>query len=516
MMFSSRKPEIFRTLWHPAISVSVATSTVVATMLLVNRLLGLTSPRGLTIAVVLIAPLVEAAVGNLLYSERAGVGSRARELIIYLLLLYALFSVLRPGPFLTRFSPGLVQFVPLVAAGFAWLYAFGIHNRLRGREALLRAFDGKHGATLRHALIDRQHDMALTVRELKNLRGVVAAGFLFLVILAIVTATGVFSASSLPAWSAAFILLWLNGVLAALVIGALNAFADEYSVNGVGLAVPLRFQRRRLTAAVVVVLIAAVGAFLFSRRESLLPLETIAAFFRWFAALFDPERVVPFPQPERAPTDGPSQFEMLMEMLRSQQPQLPPLWVRLLMQLLRRLVVAAGATAVAIMIFGPIFSPAFRAGLKSIHPGQLIRNAWVRFLRQATVLTRWFRLRLRRAFRRHGDLPDSDAALGRADDRARGSSLGWTPSFLKRRQMGRVVAVFASVAQWGAGHGLVYRPSEGADEYLSRIAERYPEHRGESQICAGTFWEARYSRHMLPAGSMRKYVAAARRITKAG
>ena len=82
--------------------------------------------------------------------------------------------------------------------------------------------------------------------------------------------------------------------------------------------------------------------------------------------------------------------------------------------------------------------------------------------------------------------------------------------------MDRVVAVFASVAKWGADHGLIYQPSEGAGEYLGRVGESYPEHTGEAQTCAGVFWEARYSRHILSLKRMREYVRAARRITTAG
>ena len=516
MKSSSPGPELFRTLWHPAISVSVALSTVVTALWMVNQLAGLPGPRGLTVAAVIIATLVEAAVGNLLYSERAGIGNRVRELIIYLILIYAVSSILRPGALAARFTPSPVQAIPLIAAGFAWLYAFGLHNRLRRREALLRVFHGKSGELLRHTLIDRQHDMALTVRELKSMRRAIAGGFLVLAVMAIITATGLFTASRLAAASAPFILLCLNGVVSAPAIGALNSFADEYSVNGLGLTVPMRFQRRRISAALVVVAVAAAGAFVLSRSHSLLPFESIAAFFRWFGGLFDREPGVPFAAPVSERIQAPSQYDMLMEMIGAGEPRVPPLWPRLLAQLLRRLAVATATGAAAIMIFGPLFSPAFRAGLKNIRPREQVKNFWDRFLRQATVLARWFRARLRRAFRRRSDMPDAGTNLRRTERDAAASSCDWAPSILKRRQMNRVVAVFVSVAKWGAGHSLVYRPSEGAHEYLGRVAELYPEHRGASQICGETFWEARYSRHMVPVKRMREYVAAARRITAAG
>ena len=74
MSSSSPRPELYRTLLHPALSVAVATSTFVAGVFLVNRLGGGAGPRPLTVALVVIAPIIEATVGNVLYAERAGIG----------------------------------------------------------------------------------------------------------------------------------------------------------------------------------------------------------------------------------------------------------------------------------------------------------------------------------------------------------------------------------------------------------------------------------------------------------
>lgn len=513
MKSSSRRPELFRTLLHPAISVTVSTSAVLAALALMARLVGVPGPHWLTVTAVIVAPLVEAIVGNLLYAERAGVGNRVRELVIYLLLVYAVFSLNRPGPLATRFAPAAEQLLPLLAVGIAWLHAFGIHNRLRGREGLLQAFHGKHGEILRHALMERQHDMALTVEELRRVRRAAAGGFFFLSCVAIITATGIFNSSVLPVASWAFILLCLNGAVSALAIGAVNTYIDEYAANGVGVDVPFRFQRRRLVAGLAVVLVALAGAFALSRRESVLPLEAIAAFFRWFGGLFDRVTDIPLPQPTPKATDSPAQYDMLRQMLGENEPAVPSLWFRLLAQLLRRLAVAIGAAVITVLIFGPLFSPAFRAGLKQIRPGRILKNLVSRFIRRARVLARWFRIRLLHGRRRRARTADTAPFT---DSRESTTGRGWRPSILKRRQMDRVVAVFASVAKWGSGHGLIYRPSEGADEYLGRVAERYPEHRGETRTCARTFWEARYSRNMMSMKRMREYVRAARRITAAG
>ena len=240
-----------------------------------------------------------------------------------------------------------------------------------------------------------------------------------------------------------------------------------------------------------------------------------AAFFRWFGGLFDREAAPFVPEPIRQAPQGPSQAEMLMEMLGEQEPRVPPLWLRMLALLLRRVALAALAVGVVVMIFGPIFSSSFRTGLKKIRPGRILKNLAGRLLRQMRIVVRLLRAWLRHGIRRRGSVAAAASDAGDRDG-TRPIWIDWSPSLLKRRQMSRVVAVFASIAKWGATHGLGYRQSEGADEYLKRIAQLYPEVFRDSQVCVSTFWEARYSRHMLPLGRMREYVKAARRITKAG
>ena len=54
--------------------------------------------------------------GNILYRQRAGIGNRVRELVIYLIVVYAVFSLPRGGPLGQRFLPGFEQVLPVLAA----------------------------------------------------------------------------------------------------------------------------------------------------------------------------------------------------------------------------------------------------------------------------------------------------------------------------------------------------------------------------------------------------------------
>ena len=101
-------------------------------------------------------------------------------------------------------------------------------------------------------------------------------------------------------------------------------------------------------------------------------------------------------------TDGPSQYDQLLEMLAEGQPRVPPLWARLLARLLRRLLISVGFAAVALLIFGPLFSPAFRAGLKNIRPGAVFRDLFGRLRRQMRILSRLFRSWMRGGLWRRG------------------------------------------------------------------------------------------------------------------
>ena len=509
MSSSSRKSELYRLLLHPLMTVAVSASAVLAALFVAATFAGVPGPRMVTVIGVVLAPIVEAAVGNLLYRERAGIGNRIRELIIYLLIFYVVFSLGREGGMVARFRPAATQLLPLLAIAFTWYSAFSMHNRLRGREALLKTFYGKQGDELRRALIDRQHDMALTVRELRHVRGSILSMFFFVAILAGVTASGVFLDSRLPVASVGFILLVINGIAATLSIGGVNGFIEEYAAHGNGLRVPFRFHRRRLITAAVLVLVVVGLAFGLSRHKSLLSLDPILAFFRWIASLFDRKRELT-PPPLFGNTSEPLRNPEFFQLLEPGEPVLPPLWFRLLAELLRRLAIAVAAAVASILIFGPLFSPAFRAGLRQIKPRRVAKEAWRRFLRQLRILARWVRARnvLRR---RQESLPTATAPVSAA-----GTPAEWRPSFAKRRQMDRVVSVFASVTRWGATHGLPYRRSDAAWDYLSRVANLYSDRYTDLQTCREVFWEARYSRRTLPLARMREYVRAARRITGSG
>ena len=508
MSYSSPKPELYRLLVHPLMSVVVPVSGILALLYIGAAFAGVSGPRTITVVGVVLAPVVEAAVGNLLYRERAGIGNRIRELIIFLLVFYVVLSLAREGAIAERFRPGAEQILPIAAIAFTWSSAFSLHNRLRGREALLRAFHGKDGNELRRALIDRQHDMALTVREMRHARGSMIMLFFFVGMLGAIVSSGIFLDSSLPVQSPGFVLLAISGLATALGAGAMNAFIQEYAAHGDGLRVPFRFHRRRLLASVVLVFLVVGLSFGLSRHSSLLPVDPILDFFRWLGSLFDRDRS-PAPPPLLRSPGSTARYEQLGLLLQQQEPVVPPLWLRLLAELLRRFGIAVAAGVASVLVFGPLFSPAFRRGLRQIRPRRLIREAWRRFVRQLRIILRW--LRARTTHRR-----ESTAAAPGIKAAGSGARQRWKPSIVKRRQMDRVVSVFVSVTRWGAAHGVPYRRTEAAWEYLSRIAELHAEHYAAARTCREVFWEARYSRRTVPRVRMREFFQAARRITGSG
>jgi hypothetical protein len=508
-MSSSRfRPDFYRTVAHPLMSISLAVPAVLSGTYLLLDLLGSPHPSAAVIAAIVCAPIVEAVIGNILYKERAAPANRLRELLIYLIVVYIVLSLLGEGPFMARFIPSARQTVPLIPALFAWLIGYTIHDRLRGRESLLRSISGKRYDALRRAIFDRQHDMALTVKEMRSASKLIVLIFILLSVFAAIGASGLFEGPRVFATSAGFMFFVLFSVDAALIIGAFNGFIDEYAANGEGVSVPARFQRRRLVVAAALVLLVVLLASILSRDHSVLPLRAIIDFFARLLELLRGRRNRPpleIVGSERSLLDPSLQ---LRNMLTELEYRLPPLWLRILGRLLQRLLAAVLVTGVAIFVFGPLFSPAFRAALRRIRPGKFLSELWQRFVQRLRLI--WRVLRAGPWKRRHKSVwtedtpPESEPHFSRR----------FRPSLRKKRQMDRVLTVFAAVIRWGADHGLVYSRPMTAREYLRRVPEIVPECYVDVQTLCDVFYEARFSTHLLGFHRMREYVQAAKRITR--
>lgn len=509
-MISSRfRPELYRVVVHPLMSVAVASSGVLATVWLIGVNLGMPTPGFVTAAAIVTATIVEAVVGNALYRERAGLGNRLREALIYLGLVYLILSIGRPGPIRTRLEPSLDQLIPLAAVAAAWLVAFAFHNRLRRREALLRAFAGRRGEELRHAVIEHQREMAETVRDLRRARSLIGTLFALLALLTIVASVDVLGISTLGARSGAFLLLVIYTISALAAIGSLNVFIQEYEANGEGLPVPLRFQRRRTFAVAALMALVLALTFALSRSGSVVPLEVVGDFFRWLGSLFggeiEQEYFTPPPQPTVPTRVSPELLEIISAMERRE----VPLLLRILVYLIERLVVFALVLGGVVLVLGPIVSPSFRRALREFRPHSLIRTLWGTLVRRWRILIRLLGRGLRRRSRggsrsRQEPSDPSEEAWQRSR---------WRPGLRKRVQMERVVRVFVEVTKWGAKRGLAYRRTEAAREYLLRIAALRPEHYADAVSVAEIYCEVRFSRHLVAGHRVHDYLRAAKRIT---
>ncbi|MFW5689054.1 MAG: DUF4129 domain-containing protein [Spirochaetota bacterium] len=507
-MSSSRfKPELYRTVIHPLMSISVSSTGVLAVIWMVGANFGQAGPRAGTVAGVFVATILEAIAGNLLFKERMGVANRLRELVILLAAIYGLFSLAEPGPLAERFAPGFGNTLPVLAVGFAWLVAFAFHDRLRGREQLLRTLHGKRGAELRRAVLDHQHEMAHTIGQLRKARGLIGGMFVTLCVLGVLGTLDFLGMSVLSARSGAFLFLVLYGIASIASIGSLNTFIDEYAANGEGLSVPVRFQRRRSLVATAMIAMILVLAFALSRAESLLPIEAIGDFFRWLAGLFErtPDEMteMPYDLPQTTQNPPPDMSELFAEEAEG-----PPLWLRILARLFERLAISVLTIVGVVLLFGPLFSPAFRKALAGLKPGQFIAGLFANLRRRLRVVGRLLRaiLRTRRRRPTHEEVEAEPLSEAWREQQ-------WKPNLRKRRQMDRVVQVFVDITRWGRRRNVTYSRSEAAQEYLRRVAEIVPERYADAVFVAETFCEARFSKHLIPRATMREYVQAAKRIT---
>ncbi len=503
----TRKLELYRSVLHPTAAATVAWLSVVAGIYLTGGLVpGWTPPVMLAVLAVL-AAVVEAVVGTLLQAHRAGGFARLRELALLLLVTYPIVSLVGPGPFGARFSPSVRHLAWLSVITLSWGIAYSLHRLLHGREGLLATFRDLRGEPLRAAIIERQRYMAAIIGELRrtrNIGGVLATLLAALVITSVLVGSGAWQGVS----PAGFVLFVLYSLCYVGLLAVVHAFIDEYAANGEGISVPATILRRRFLAAAGVVSAAALAAFLMSRNRSVLSLQMIADFFAWLRSFFQPSGEPPPPE-FLTQTQTPGWSPEVIEMLREMEQQEPSLFLQILVRLLQRAVVAIAAAAVVLFIFGPLFSRSFRSRLRALRPAELIRTAWLRLFRRLSLWWRFlkWRARHRRSEQKRngggppdaGALPEGDAELQR---------------YRKRRQTDRVVGAFLAVVRWARRHGVRYRESQGAGEFLSLIRTRHPELMDATGTVIEVFNEAKYSPALVPHRRMRSYHRAVREITR--
>jgi hypothetical protein len=503
---TSRYLRVYRSAVHPLLSILLPFLFLASTDQLLRVIFPLFPffPAHLE-PLLLAAGIEEAAMGNLLFKERASLIARVRELGVLLCLAFAyllILSGLRSGRL--HVSPLLIY--PLTAVMLQWLLSGSFHAALREREILLGALTGRRGSELRHSLRESSYQAGLTVRVLRGIRTAVLV-FQSSVVAQLIAVAALGRMPSLAAGLAA--LLHAAGGLMAL--GLLHMFEEEQLLLGSGLAVPLRFERRRAFFCLSLLAAAAALAALVARNASVLPLSALVALLRRLASLF------------RFPAfDGMADAlrNTLLErqshysaMFRSRPPPAPvsPLAI-LLVELLRRLVITLLGTALFLFVVSPLLSADFVARLRELKPlGALAKKleAFFAFLARA-------RLRLLRMLGR-----SRRPVLPRVEDERRESAASKPArrfrgrlSIRKRLQMSRVQRAFAALIKRGEELGIPFLLFYTPREYAERLSGRLPAAAGRLAYAVEVFEEAMFSTHVIAPGRISRYYHTVRRLRR--
>ena len=452
----------------------------------------------------LFAGVEEAVMGNLLFKERASFLARVRELVAVLAIVFAvllLLLALRSGLGL-HLSARLAY--PLLLVLLQWLLSNGIHSRLRERELLLGALEGRRGAELRHTLRDSSFQAGSTVRALRSIRGLIVVFQIVIVILLI----GVGIQGLNPSLTAGLVAS-LHAVAGLLFLGMTATFTEEQFLLGSGAVVPLSFQRRRLLYSLSILGTTAALVLLASRNSAIFPLSALIALLEKLGSLlrFEPNRGVTEAL-EKAVMNRRSYYDAL---LRQSPAPLNPLFL-LFAAILRRLFITLLGTGLFLFLVSPLFSQDFLDRLRELKPLQALRKklrALARFcLRLWLELANWF---LQPRDRR--GLSIEQLGAGRPDRLGRLRSAGRS-SVRKRVQMGRVLRAFVSLLRWGESLGISYFPFNTPQEYTQRLAAAIPAGNKHLDFVVDVFEEVMFSTHLVPWPRISRYYRSIRTLRR--
>ncbi len=456
------------------------------------------------IPLLLFAGTEEAVMGNLLFKERASFLARVRELVAVLAIVFAILLLLlavRSGRGL-HLSAQLAY--PLLLVLLQWLLSSGIHSRLRERELLLGALEGKRGAELRHTLRDSSYQAGATVRALGNIRALIIA-FQITIFLLLVGA----GIQGLNPSLAAGLIASLHALGGLLFLGMTATFTEEQFLLGSGAVVPLGFQRRRLLYSLSILGTTAALVVLASRNSAIFPLSALIALLEKLGSLlrFEPSRG--FTEAlKKVLIDRRRYYDTL---LRQPSAPLNPLFV-LFTALLRRLFITLLGTGLFLFLVSPLFSQDFLDRLRELKPLQALRRklrALTRFcLLLWLELANWF---LQPRARRGLSIEELGAA--RADRFGRLRSAGRT-SLRKKVQMGRVLRAFVYLLRWGESLGISYFPFNTPQEYTQRLAAAVPAGNERLAFVVDVFEEVMFSTHLVSWQRISRYYRSIRALRR--
>lgn len=489
---------------HPIITTSFATLSTWSLALILGDIAVVFRQSVFLYLLIPAICIEESVVGNMLEEERAGVLARFREFLIIILGSYVLLGTMRPGSIVVRYFPTILTIYPGVIAAIGWMTAAGLHKRLRSREEFVRVTARTRRRDLHHAVRELTAVSTSTLRDLRRVRGLAVS---ILVLLVVLLVLGWSIGSTIR--SVTLMAFIATSLCCLAILALLNVFADEFIYLGDGLRVSRIDVKRKLVFGAVLIVLAAVFAFVAASNSSLLSLDMFSRFFDWIASLL-PEADPGEPPPLSLTSRQLQNIEALRELEEMMQDQEPSrLWLAIV-RTLRMLVIAAAFVGLAVLVAGPFLSEEFADRVRRARPLETIlrrAHAFLQFVRRMLRGLRkwWHGVDVGRFLR---SLPRRDASVGNASMRTDPRGLR------KKRQLSHVSERFLTLIVWSTDRGYSYRKSFVPTEYAERLVVAFPQVKGEINTAVEVFEEALYSDHVIPGRRMRAFNRAIDEIVK--
>ena len=465
--------------------------------------------------------------GNLLREERAGPSARLRELLLLLIVAYAVPSAIgligdaiggsgafgggaaaaaggagvggaSPGDAGWRgyFYPRGYNVWPPLYAAAQWFLTALFQGAFRDREWFLEEIEGLRGAALQNAIRD---DADLAEDALGGLRKIKSFCIGFAAILGIAWLGAVLFGLPRSPFSQ-FMGLPLF-ILVPIALGVIGQYSMEQYDAGAGLppSSPTRTKRIRTILATTAASFAV--ALIVMGKSSPLPARWILLFFDWLSSLIprrEGQALEPPPPPKAPPPQG-DPFKDMLSGLDSE----PAIDLSWLWPIMNRLAIVAGVVLLILFLVSPLRTKEF----------------WVALSRRFSLQRLILKLKEFLAYLRPKKGVEDEVVDIGGDDlsevRRRLQTIADRRKDPKRqRQLGRMVKTYLRFLRWGTAKTFAYTTTTAPLEYGHRLAAAFPELAPEITAVSKIFEEALYANYPLSAESIRSFEAQVRKVER--
>jgi len=498
---------LHRSTVHPLIAISLPSLFLLCLDSIARAIMPtLTFPSPLFFLVLLAVGAEEAVMANVLFTERAGILARLRELLAVMVIVWLALGTLRglQTHVVTLLRASFIY--PLGLTLTQWICVWVLHRSLREREILLSAIAGRKGEEMLHALRDSSLQAEISARSLRAVKLVEALFQAVIFILLLLAA-----ALKVPLQSPTLVFAASHALFGFLVTGTMNMYMQDQLLLGEGIVVPARFEWSRMGAIVAVPLVSIPLVLLLARNDAPLPLSALLGLleklFRSFPAipiwrLLDPVRSIL------------EQQQRYADMTRSISGSSPTPQFLLFLFIMGRLIRIAFILGLYFFLVSPLLSEDFLASIRKRSFVDFVRRKLSDFLRACRRLARRLRAWLSSAGREGPKRGREDA-----QDDARNAARGPPPHILPRRkrlQTSRILRAYLQLLEWGESRGVPYRGFDAPREYAFRLATLFPDKSSQLALVTEVLEEALFSTHLLPGERMAIYFSTVREIRQSG